>query len=332
VNNSRNGAMAITPVFLFSLPRSGSTFTQRALATHGSVATSSEPWLLLPYFYTLRDNGAYTDYGHYLMASGVRDFCRELPGGEQDYRARLRELVLGLYREAAGKQATHFLDKTPRYHLIVDDILQTFPDGKFVFLWRNPLAVVASIAETFGKGRWIMYVLKVDLFDGVRALVSAWERSGDRAISVQYERLVNEPEAEFRRLFAYLGLEFDEAALQRLGDTELKGRLGDRSGTVRYRDVSREPLEKWKRVLANPIRKAWCRRYLRWLGRERLALMGYDLDVLLGELAAIPSSPRYLFSDVAQIVFGFFYAWFEPAILRDKLKRLPVFWRIHGHR
>lgn len=328
---TRGANMAITPVFLFSLPRSGSTFTQRALATHPSVATSSEPWLLLPYFYTLHAQGAYTEYGHYLMVSAVRDFCRELPGGEDAYRARLRDFVLGLYADAAG-EATHFVDKTPRYHLIVDEVMQTFPDGKFIFLWRNPLAVIASIVETFGKGRWILYVLKVDLFDGARALVSACERYGNRALAVQYEHLVNEPEKEFRRVFAYLGLEFDHTALQRLDEMELKGRLGDRTGVARYREVSREPLEKWKRVLANPVRKAWCRRYLRWLGRERLALMGYDLDVLLADLNAIPNSTRHLFSDLVQIAFGFIYAWFEPGIMRDKFKRLPVFWRIHGHR
>jgi hypothetical protein len=30
--------------------------------------------------------------------------------------------------------------------------------------------------------------------------------------------------------------------------------------------------------MAGPLRQAWCRRYLRWLGAERLALMGYDHD------------------------------------------------------
>ena len=29
-----------------------------------------------------------------------------------------------------------------------------FPDAKVIFLWRNPLAVVASIVETWTKGKW----------------------------------------------------------------------------------------------------------------------------------------------------------------------------------
>jgi hypothetical protein len=322
---------AVTPVFIFSLPRSGSTLTQRLLASHDAVATSSEPWLLLPYLYTLREQGCYSEYGHYLMVSGVKDFCAELPGGEADYREVIARLALDLYTKAGGGDATHFVDKTPRYHLIVDDIMALFPEGRFIFLWRNPLAVIASIVETFGKGRWILYVLKVDLFDGVHRLVEACRRYDERAVNVRYEALVTDPEAEAGRLFAYLGLDFDAELLQRVGQFRLKGRLGDSAGQS-YRDISREPLEKWKQVLANPLRKWWCRRYLRWIGKERLAVMGYDLDELLGELAAVPASGRHLLSDLLHLFFGVLYDWFEPAILRDKLRRLPQLWRIHGHR
>jgi hypothetical protein len=323
---------AVTPIFIFSLPRSGSTLTQRLLASHDKVATSSEPWLLLPFLYTLREPGCYSEFGHYLMVSGVKDFCRELPGGEEDYRGAVRQLALDLYAKAAGGDATHFVDKTPRYHLIVDEIVALFPEGKFIFLWRNPLAVIASIVETFGKGRWILYVLKVDLFDGVRKLVAACQRHGEQSLSVRYEALVTDPESEARRLFAHLGLDFDAAVLQKVGQLRLKGRLGDSAGPESYRDISQEPLQKWKYVLANPLRKWWCRRYLRWIGRERLAAMGYELDDLLTELAEVPFSTRYLLSDAVQLLFGVVYVWLEPAILRDKLKRLPQLWRIHGHR
>ena len=39
--------MAVKPVFLFSLPRSGSTMLQRALGRHPNIATLSESWFLL---------------------------------------------------------------------------------------------------------------------------------------------------------------------------------------------------------------------------------------------------------------------------------------------
>jgi hypothetical protein len=40
-----------TAIFLLSLPRSGSTLAQRILAAHEGIATTSEPWILLPYGY-----------------------------------------------------------------------------------------------------------------------------------------------------------------------------------------------------------------------------------------------------------------------------------------
>ena len=73
-----------TPLFLFSLPRSGSTLAQRILAAHGGIATTSEPWILLPYLYTLRDNGIYAEYNHRSLISAIEDFYEMLPGGRED--------------------------------------------------------------------------------------------------------------------------------------------------------------------------------------------------------------------------------------------------------
>jgi len=49
-------------MFLFSLPCSSSTSTQRLLATHEQIATASESWILLPDPYALRSRGVYADY------------------------------------------------------------------------------------------------------------------------------------------------------------------------------------------------------------------------------------------------------------------------------
>ena len=76
-----------------------------------------------------------------------------LPDGEDDYWSALRGFALELYAKAAEPDATHFLDKTPRYHYIAPELFRLFPDAKVVFLWRNPLAVVASIVETWTQGQ-----------------------------------------------------------------------------------------------------------------------------------------------------------------------------------
>ncbi|MFW6066259.1 MAG: sulfotransferase, partial [Planctomycetota bacterium] len=41
----------VSPLILFSLPRSGSTLLQRMLSLHGRIASTAEPWLLIPQLY-----------------------------------------------------------------------------------------------------------------------------------------------------------------------------------------------------------------------------------------------------------------------------------------
>jgi hypothetical protein len=321
-----------TPLFLLSLPRSGSTLAQRILAAHEAIATASEPWVLLPYLYTLRERGVYAEYNHRVLVRAVEDFCDVLPHGREDYVGEIRELALRLYRKASPAGTRYFLDKTPRYHLVSDEIIAAFPEGRYLLLWRNPLAVVASLIETWSAGKWNLYRFKVDLFDGIENLFRTYEDHEDRVHAVRYEALITRPQEIWGGVFRYLGLPFDGSVLSRFGDVELAGRWGDHSGAERYAGMSREPLEGWKRVLNNPVRKAWCRRYLRWIGRERLAVMGYDLDALTAELDAVPMSYRRVGSDLGRGCWGLLRDVSEPHILRHKILKLPAWNRIHVHR
>lgn len=315
-------AEALVPVFILSLPRSGSTLLQRILATHPAVATASEPWILLPFLYTLRNRGVYAEYNHQKTRQAIEDFSAGLPHGEEDYRAAIGDLALRLYRARAGGSARFFVDKTPRYSAIAPEIVRMFGDARFIFLWRNPLSVIASLIETWGKGRWNVYEFEFELFDGLEGLITARRLAGDRAVSLRFSELVAESPKALERVFAYLGLSIHEARIQEQQDVPLEGRMGDQKGVRAYRDLSSEPLDKWARTLASPLRKRWCRRFLRWIGRDRLAVMGFDLETLLRELAEAPTSWRTVPSDVWRMAFGHIVRLLEPWIVRDKISRL----------
>lgn len=280
--------MTPTPIFLFSAPRAGSTLTQRVLAAHPQIATVSEPWILLPLLLPL--------YGdrHRIptdppIPEAIEDFFSELPSGVEDYRNAVRELAGDLYARASDGPSRYFLDKTPLYHLIVDEIARTFPDSKFIFLWRNPLSLVASAVELFDAGRWEVNRYVMGLFQSIADLAPASQRYRDRSVAVRYEDLVSEAPC-WELLMEHLDLELEPSQLEQFNAVALRGRMGDQSGALRYSGVSSEPVEKWKAVINNPVRKAWCARYLRWIGRDRLATMGYDMDRLLVDLAAVPAS------------------------------------------
>jgi hypothetical protein len=290
----------IAPIFIFALSRSGSTLVQRVIAAHDGVATTSEPWLLLPHVYSFKSRGILAEYPHPTLVEAIEDFAAELPGGEAEYRQELHDYVLRLYRRAAGPEAHWFLDKSP-YSGIVEEVIELFPEGRFVFLWRNPLAVAASNMDTWGEP-WKPTLFRQQLYVGLPRLIAAYRRHADRAHAVRFEDLTGGDEAAWQGLIEYLGIDFDPGALERFATVRLNGRMGDPTGVQRYAQLSTAPAAKWLGAFANPLRRAWCRRYLAYLGSERLATMGYDGRQLLAELERAPADNSELAADTGRLL------------------------------
>ena len=290
-----------TPIFILCVPRSGSTLLQRLLASHADISTTSEPWVLIHQIYAMRESGIRAEYSHPTSARALEAFASEyLPGGVDGYWAAVRDFTLRLYEQAAqGKQ--FFLDKGPRNGFVADDILRIFPGGRFIFLWRNPLAIASSATETFGAGKFnIRGAHRADLYEGIPRLIDAYEANSERVHALRYEDLVTTPDAEIRRALDYIGLPFDDSLTSRFTELPMPNpRFWDPGGTLEYRSVSTEPLDKWKQTMTPAVRKRWCRRYLKWLAHERAALMGYDLNELLAEARALRPKPRHIIRHLA---------------------------------
>jgi hypothetical protein len=311
--------VGVTPVFILSVSRSGSTLLQRILAAHDGVATAPEPWILLPPAYSLRRRGVDAEYMPRLLADAVEDFAAGLPDGEDDYLAEIREFALRLYAKAAGEGASHFVDKSPPYCLIAEELMRIFPEGKFVFLWRNPLSVIASMIETWGP--WRPTFMTADLFVGWPRLLAAHAAHAERCHAVRFEDAVSGDAATWTALMGHLGLEFDPAALTGFAEVGVEGRMGDPTGRRAYSELSAAPQDKWRATLANPVRREWCRRYLLFLGALRLAAMGYDQEQLLAELASLPRSREDLGTDLWQAAKGIAR---EPLRVRTRNRRLGM--------
>jgi hypothetical protein len=276
----------VKPLFVLSLPRSGSTLVQRVLGAHPEVATVAEPWIMLPLLSLTRTENVRADYWHQSAAEAIAEFIGDASGGYEAWQADLRGFAEGLYARAGGDGATYFLDKTPRYHLIARELMDLFPDARFVFLWRHPLAVTTSMLETFRAGRFEPYHFATDLYGGVDGLLRAFGAADERCHAVRYEDLLAGPEG-WQALHSFLGLSFDPAVLSTLPAAE-RSTYGDPTGVTAYSGVSDEPLRKWVQFFRGPVRKRWARGYLEWIGAERMAAMGYDLAAELGALAAAP--------------------------------------------
>src|SRR5690349_16987156 len=127
-------------IFIISQPRSGSTLLQRVLAGHPDVHTSAETWLMLHPVYAKKRGGLEAEYNEQWAADAVAEFLAYYTEGPGVYDDAIREWARVLYGHALERSGKRFfVDKTPRYYYIVDDLVRLFPQAKFVFLLRNPM-------------------------------------------------------------------------------------------------------------------------------------------------------------------------------------------------
>lgn len=303
-------------IVLFSLPRSGSTLLQRILAADERIASTAESWLLLPLFYSLREGNTFSEYGHSSAANAIRDFSRHLPRGEADYRRAVAQSALHLFRKVSPRGVRYYLEKTPRNALIAEEIIETFPNARYLFLWRNPLAVAASMIETFGRGRWNLYRFEIDLYEGLDRLVRAVSLPVKNKLVLRYEDLLQSPRDAVLRLSTLLGLDLDEDILRKFSRIHLRGQMGDPTGVQQYKDLSTAPIDKWKETLATPLRRRWARRYLDWIGPKRLEAMGYDCSELVQVLQGLDVRAFDILSDSVRFLYGFSAGRLPMSIIR----------------
>lgn len=264
--------------FLISQPRSGSTLLQRILSGHPSVATSSEPWILLPGFYTLRPHSVTAEYDSDIAGQAMSDFLSRIPGGQDEYCRRLADVYERLYRKAADLDgATLFLDKTPRYYLIVDEILTYFPLSPIILLFRNPIAVLASIyRDWLQPPRRSLGDFKSDLLVAPKRMLHAADHSnGRRTHMVTYENLVGDPAATVSRTLGFLGLTAVDS-LHEYGSPEVRWLLGDQGSVYQLGRPEPDMQNRWVDDMRDPQLRAYAVGYLDALGAELLSRMGYD--------------------------------------------------------
>ena len=286
-------------IILASQPRAGSTLLQRLVASHSDVATTSEPWLLLPLL-AWREPQLVHDarYDNRLARLGVRTFLESMPDGEAAYREGVRRMGAHLYdRAVEGTGATTFLDKTPRYYYILPDFHRTFPDADTVVLLRNPLSVLASVLTTWIGDDWLLlHRYRDDLLEAPARLLNAARAS--HVSVVRYEDLVQDPESTLRGLCDNLGLAFEPDMLTYESVSNAQWTLGDQTCiTTEQRPVAKS-VEKWKRLAAEHP-QAWrvFTDYLDWLGPSTFEEMGYDAEACRRALhQRAPASTHGLFS------------------------------------
>lgn len=278
----------MTPIFIFSLPRSGSTMLQKILMSHPKIASTSEPWLILPLVYAYKKEGEITEYSHSACQVAFEDFIENLPNRYDDYHQAIREFAYKLYDLQCKKKEKYFLDKTPRYYLIIPEIKKIFPNAKFIFLFRNVVQIYASVILAWGKGRLNrLFFNYIDLIKGPKLLSEGYELLKEDSYALKYENLVKNPQKYLAELCKYLDINYITELETDFVHQSLRGRLGDKVGIEQYKEINNLTLKKWQSVYDTKIKKKIIKGYVESLDDRIFKIQGYDKLSILQEIQNI---------------------------------------------
>ncbi len=197
------------PIFVVGLPRSGSTLIEQILDCHSAVEGTAE----------LAELGA---IARTLSQKKRRSETSLYPEVTQDLTAERCAELGALYLERTRVQRRTdkplFIDKLPNNFLHVGLIQMILPNAKIIDARRHPMATCFSaFKQHFARGQNFSYDLEDTgryYADYVRLMDHFDRVLPGRVHRVIYENMVDDTEAEVRRLLDYCGLPFEDACLR----------------------------------------------------------------------------------------------------------------------
>jgi tetratricopeptide (TPR) repeat protein len=232
------GCEASDPIFVIGLPRSGSTLIEQILASHSQVEGTME----LPDVAMLaRVVGTRT------TRPGSAAYPRALEKFNAEELRGLGERYLSQTRIQRKTPAPFFIDKMPNNFAHTGFIHLMLPKAKIIDARRHPLGCCFSgFKQHFARGQNFSYDL-TDIGryyrDYVELMAHFDEVLPGRVHRVFYENMVEDTEAEVRRLLDYCGLEFEPGVL-RFHENQRAVRTAS-SEQVR-RPIFREGMDQWR--------------------------------------------------------------------------------------
>ena len=232
------GHPAKDPIFIVGLQRSGSTLIEQILASHPMIEGIAEPDAMLHVWTSLESEAARS-------GKTVWDAIRET-GPEllfeigADYLDRIRPF------RKEGRPL--FVDKRPANWMYVGLIRLVLPNAKIIDARRHPMACGFSNFKQHYAGGAFPLSYRLESIGRYYAehlrLLRHFDRVQPGAIHhVLNEALIDDPEAEIRRLLDYVGVPFDPTCLD---FHKTKRAVTTASAEQVRRPLNRDGVEQWR--------------------------------------------------------------------------------------
>jgi hypothetical protein len=195
----------------------------------------------------------------------------------------------------ADAQSARFLsEKSPMNVLVFPQLIELFPKARFLFVVRDPRAIVSSLLEVGARARAkglkppfftkdllaAMSYTRDCINKGFKAVVAAPER----VYVVVYERLVCAPQEEIQAICSFLQIPWEPAMMRPAS----KKHAGEQAITVfsneiwydaraYYKDPESDRVDRWKHRLSSTDQVAIAH-WFRY--SQELRALGYDLSVV----------------------------------------------------
>ena len=201
------GHQVSDPIFIVGLPRAGSTLLEQILSSHSLVDGTQELPNILSLSQSLRRRGRQefgSDYPQILEKMNKNEFT-------EFGRTFIEET--GIHRLGAP----YFIDKMPNNFRHIGLIRLMLPNAKIIDARRHPMSCGFSVfKQLFAEGQEFSYSLEdigqyyADYLD----LMDHWDRVlPGFVLRVQHEDVVDDLEAQVRRILEFCGLPFEASCI-----------------------------------------------------------------------------------------------------------------------
>jgi tetratricopeptide (TPR) repeat protein len=204
--NAGTGHDSRRPVFVFGLPRSGTTLIEQVISSHSGIHGAGELRFARQTFEAIpgvvERPGPPLEAVQYLDGPALR---------------KLGELHLERLKELAGTRADRVADKMPDNYMYLGFMSVVFPRATFIHCRRDLRDIAVSCWMTdFRSIRWANDPEHIaSRFQQYRRIMDHWESVLPATIHhVDYEETVEDLESVARRLIAACGLAWEPACLE----------------------------------------------------------------------------------------------------------------------